>query len=415
MRHARLLMAFLCLMCGVLMPLAAENTSTDIFDPSFRTLTVGIEGDRLAPPVLTLGGSERLVIGFDQLSDERQYLRYTIVHCDAQWQPSGLVDAEVFDGFNYAEVEDYAFSRGTVTHYVHYTIVLPNKEFRFRLSGNYLLKVYPEDEPDRTLLQVRFMVSENAVGVGGNAMSRTDIDYNDRHQQLELYVDTRNYNVRDPFNDLKVVVMQNYRPDTERVVVHPRRIQGGRLVYEHMPELIFTAGNEYRRMETVTSQYPGMGVDYIDFQAPYYHHYLNPDKPRAERDYSYDSTQHGRFFVREYNSDDSDTEADYTVVHFTLDCPQIQGGAVYLEGDFTHRLYDDRSAMRYEPSSGCYEKVMLLKQGAYNYQYVTSSKENLIEGDKYETVNEYPIAVYYRAPGERYDRLIGYSVVFSGR
>ena len=37
-----------------------------------------------------------------------------------------------------------------------------------------------------------------------------------------------------------------------------------------------------------------------------------------------------------------------------------------------------------------------------------------IEGDHYQTGNEYMIRAYYRVPGERYDRLIGYGLIYSG-
>lgn len=414
---------------------AAENTSTGIFHPDFRTLTIAIEGDRLAPPVITLGSSDRLIIGFDRIAEERDYLRYSIYHCDAGWHPSGMVDSEVFDGFNYADVENYAFSRGTTTHYVHYTITLPNEDFKFNLSGNYLLRVYPENEPDDILLQVRFMVSEGVANVSGNVSSRTDTDYNDRHQQLELQVDLNRYPVRDPYNDLRLVVTQNGRVDNPAILTHPSRLNGSKLIYEHLRPLIFPAGNEYHRMETVQLTYPGMGVETIEFIPPYYHHILATDTPRHSKNYNFDSTQHGRFFVREYNSDESDTEADYSVVHFTLDLLPIPGRDVYLDGDFTNRRFDESSRMRYDPESGLYRKAMLLKQGAYNYQYLslpsdaaTAKGSNSyfnntiaipastadIEGDFYQTVNEYMVAVYYRAPGERYDRLLGYTLLFSG-
>lgn len=427
----------IALTSGALRVAAAENTSTGIFDPRFRTLTVGIDGDRLAPPVIGLNSTDRLKIGFDCLEDEREYLRYSIYHCDASWRPSQLVDSEVFDCFNLADVDDYAFSRATTAHYVHYSITLPNSEFRFRLSGNYLLKVFPEDDPDRTLLQVRFMVSEGAVSVGGSASSRTDIDYNDSHQQLDLDIDLRKYPVRDPFNDLRVVVSQNGRADNAVMVSRPSRVSGSHLVFDHNPALIFPAGNEYRRMETVLMQYPGMGVEEIAFRHPYYHHFLTAARPRHSQLYKYDQTQHGRFFVREYNSADSDVEADYSVVHFVLDMLPLPDRDVYLDGDFTNRRLDDSSVMRYDPETGLYHREMLLKQGAYNFQYLTLPKEaesrggsrlsvfnNAIpvaattaevEGDFYQTVNEYMVAVYYRAPGERYDRLLGYTLIFSGR
>ncbi len=400
---------------------AAVDNPTMIFSPDVRSLTVNIERDRLAPPVLTLGGNDRLVVGFDVMGDERLYLRYSIDYCNADWSDGELVDTEVFDGFNYADIEDYAFSRATTVHYVHYTITLPNRDFEFRISGNYLLRVYPEDDPDNTLLQVRFMIQEGAVSVGGTVTSRTDIDYNDAHQQLSLEIDTRNARVRDANTDLRVVVSQNGRQDNAVVLSHPTRLMGTRAIYEHIPALIFPAGNEYRRMETVNNLYPGMGVDHIEYHAPWYHHILNLDKPRAHREYQYDSTQHGRYFIREYNSENSDVEADYNLVLFSLDLSQIPDGEVYLDGDFMLRRFDSTSRMDYNPSTGRYEKLLPLKQGAYNYQYLvvtdgsSTGSSDYIEGNHYQTVNEYLVYVYYRAPGDRYDRLLGVGALFSGR
>lgn len=390
------------------------DTRTAIFSPDYRTLTIESDRDRLAPTVLVKGMDDRLVIGFDGMGDEREYLRYSIFHCDADWRLSDLVDSEVFDGFNYADVEDYAFSRGTITHYVHYTITLPNDAFSFRLSGNYLLRVYPETEPENVLLQARFMVSEGAVSVGGSVSSRTDIDYNKSHQQLAVNVDLRKYPVRDPYNDLTLKIVQNGRRDNITTLKHPARMSGSTITYEHTPAMIFRAGNEYRRMETVSTSYPGMGVEQITFEEPYYHMWLATDHPRVGEPYSFDRTQHGRFFVREYNSTSSDTEADYVPVHFSLDLLRIPDAEVYLDGDFTHRRFDNDSRMDYNPSTGRYEKVMMLKQGAYNYQYVADPPVFNIEGDFYPTVNEYLVLVYYRAPGERYDRLIGSGVLYSG-
>lgn len=412
----------------------AENTSTGIFHPDFHTLTIELEGNRLAPPVITLNSTDRLTIGFDRFAEERDYLRYSIYHCDAGWRLSNVVDSEVFDGFNYADVEDYSFSRGTSTHYVHYSLTLPNTDFRFTLSGNYLLRVYPEDNPDEIILQARFMVSEGVVQVRGEVSSRTDIDYNDSHQQVDVEVDLMRFPVRDAFNDLRVVVTQNGRVDNPAVVSHPSRVKGSKIIFDHQRNLIFPAGNEYRRMETVQLTYPGMGVELIEWVNPFYHHFIAPATPRHSKNYLFDSTQHGRFFVREYNASDSNTEADYSVVHFTLAMLPIPGVDVYLDGDFTNRRFDESSRMRYDAETGTYQKVMLLKQGAYNYQFLTlplqpqqGASQPLfnngvdrqastadVDGNFYQTVNEYLVAVYYRAPGERYDRLLGYTLLFSG-
>lgn len=93
-------------------------------------------------------------------------------------------------------------------------------------------------------------------------------------------------------------------------------------------------------------------MEEIAFRHPYYHHFLTAARPRHSQLYKYDQTQHGRFFVREYNSADSDVEADYSVVHFVLDMLPLPDRDVYLDGDFTNRRLDDSSVMRYDPRRG---------------------------------------------------------------
>ena len=75
----------------------------------------------------------------------------------------------------------------------------------------------------------------------------------------------------------------------------------------------------------------------------------------------------------------------------------------------------------YNRATGRYEKRLLLKQGAYNYQYLAVADgqhiglTSAIEGDKYPTVNEYTVRVYYRPRGSRYDRLAGVKVFYSNQ
>lgn len=389
------------------------DTMTGVFDESIRSLQVRFDGDDFAPPVVVHNTPQRIRISFDCLNEDRDYFRYSLQHCTAGWQPSGLVDSEFLDGFNEGLVEDFDYSRGTLVHYVHYSLTIPNEQVAPTISGNYLLKVYREDDPDTAVLQCRFMVSEETAPVALEAVTRTDIDYNATHQQLNAMVDVERAAVDDPFNDLLIVAGQNGRLDSEVALRQPLRMQGTKLIYEHRPELIFEAGNEYRRMEFVSDNYPGMGVAEIDYFDPYYHYRLYTDEERADESYTYDRTQHGRYFVRQYTADDSDIEADYGVVHFTLDYPETPGMMIFLDGDFVQRRFDDNSRMVFNAATGLYERSMLLKQGAYNYQYLAVPPGAVrgytadIEGDKFQTVNEYFVRVYHRRPGERYDRLIG--------
>lgn len=399
---------------------ATVDMATGVFNDRFKTLRIQVADNPLAPPIITLNGVDRIEISFDELADDRSYLRYSLTHCNADWRPSQLVELEYLDGFNQADVTDFAYSQATTVHYVNYRITLPNERMRFKVSGNYLLKVWDENNPDEILLQARFMVHEGGTDVRGDVTSITDVDYNKSHQQLSIEVDSDRAMVGDPFNDLIVVIGQDGRMDNESVLLHPLRVSGRRGYYEHQRPLIFKAGNEYRRFETVSTAFPGMGVEEISYHDPYYHFKLITDEPRAEGKYSYDETQFGRFTVREYNSAQSDTEADYVVTHFTLDMPKRDDVDLFLDGDFTSRRFDPESRMVFNRATGLYERSMLLKQGSYNYQYLavppgsTIGYTEVVEGDYYPTVNEYVVRVYHRPPGGRYDRLIGATVIYSG-
>lgn len=398
-----------------------NDTRTQVADSRFKSLQVRLVGNDYFPPIITLNGDDKIKISFDELSEVQSYLRYSVVHCNADWTPSNLIESEYVSGFNYADITDCKFSLGTLCHYVHYSFSLPNDEIQFLISGNYLVKIYYENEPENTLLQARFYVSENAVSIGTSVTSRTDIDYNNEHQQVSFIIDTKDYQIRNMYNDIKAYVSQNSRYDNEVMVNRPLMVSGKKITYDHNRNLIFEAGNEFRRMETVVQHGISMNVESLSFHHPYYHAQLFTDNKRNQEPYIYDKTQMGRFTIRSSEANDSDNGAEYIVTHFSLDTGgQISGGNIYINGEFTNNLFTPSTLMKYDSSSGLYTADLLLKQGAYNYQYLfvpdgSSRGYSSIEGNKYQTVNEYMVRVYHRDPSSRYDRLIGFGITFSGK
>jgi hypothetical protein len=87
---------------------------------------------------------------------------------------------------------------------------------------------------------------------------------------------------------------------------------------------------------------------------------------------------------------------------------------VYIFGQLSNWNIDDSYIMEYDSLSKSYKKELFLKQGYYNYLYLTKSPNKTstrtIEGAHYDTNNEYIIKVYYRDPLELYDRLLSYQV-----
>lgn len=406
-------------------PAAHAEASQARLATGFHTLVTEVNGQPQSIPIITLGTLDRLTVKWDELADERRYLRYRLVHCDRDWRPSRLLESEWIDGFNEAQVDDYAYSRLTPNQYVNYSVTLPSAEMAPTRSGNYLLEVYDEDDPEEVMVRVPFYITENLADMAMSVTSRTDIDINESHQQVGVTADTRRLaSGGDPLSYLTLEVTQNGRHDNMAVSPRPLRMQGSTAIYEHDRRLIFPAGNEYRRFETVTPRYPGMGVERVRWIDPYYHFELLTDEPRAGEPYAYDSTQQGRFKVRNSDGFDtdssSDTDADYVMVHFTLDAPRRLDGDIYLDGDFTLRAFSPESRMNWNPETLRYEAAMLLKQGSYNYQYLTLPAGATVavtapvEGDKHETVNEYVARLYYRPPGARADRLVGTASIKSG-
>lgn len=405
---------------ALLLPGAAQalDTRTQAFDPAFRTLKVQVENDFLSPPVITLGGDDRIIFSFDEIGDDFSELRFRLIHCNADWQPSQLVETEYLGGFNIADIADYAFSQNTFVHFVNYRVTIPSDDMQPLVSGNYLIQVFDSYDPDTVLLQARFSVSEDVVSVSGDVSGRTDRGFNTTWQQLELDVSSGDFAIGNPFADVKVTVGQNSMPESLRTLPPPSRMDGRRMVWQHVPQLIFPAGNEFRRFETVRLNHPGMHIDSMRYGGSNYHAWLMPDTDRAEGNYQYDRTQYGRFLVREYSATDSDLGADYVTVHFTLDFPELVNGDIYLDGELTQHLRDDRYRMVYDRESGAYTLEVPLKQGSYNYRYLAVPRDKSetadpspVEGDFYETSNEYDVRVYYRPPGSRADRLIGDTVI----
>ncbi|WP_277465097.1 DUF5103 domain-containing protein [Parabacteroides sp. PF5-6] len=393
---------------------AQEIYQTDVYDKMVKSLQVGVAGESLSSPYITLNGEQAIGICFDVLEEGHQRYAYSIVHCDADWKPSSLIPMEYINGFQGLPIEEYAPGMGTTVSYTNYYLELPNADIQFKVSGNYAVRIYREDQPDETVLTACFyVVEEQELPIMANLTTNTLIDTNRSHQQINFSLNTSRFTINHPQTDLKIWVYQNNRRDNAVSGIMPSTIGGNRIEYANLRELIFEAGNEYRRFEFLSTSYNGMHIEELSFHNPYYHATLYADAPRSRSAYQYDQDQNGRYLINCRSCNYPDTEADYFVVHFALDIPPLLDGKIYILGDLFHNVLDEKSRINYNPKSNLFEKVLLLKQGHYNYQYLfvpNGEKKGttaLFEGNYALTENEYAIHIYYRPMGERYDRLIG--------
>ena len=255
-----------------------------------------------------------------------------------------------------------------------------------------------------------FRVVEPCMGLNVAVTGNTDIDTNLSHQQVSFVLNYPPGEVVDPTTEIKPYIYQNGRTDNHVALVKPTYVTPGRLEYVHNRALIFPAGNEYRRFEVINMHYATQGVDRMSYFAPYYHATLFADAPR--RNYSFDMDHDGRYLIRYNLAQDTDTEADYLFVHFTLDMPRRTGGDFYLTGEFTYNSFTPEYKMEYDEAEQAYEATVLLKQGAYDFMYLWVPEGSGVgqtgpaEGNFYEAENEYQVYIYHRPFGGRYDRLV---------
>lgn len=407
---------FLFILCCLAQEKAAAQQS-QIFDPQVHTLQVTVDDDPLLPPVVRLNGRQSLTIGFDVLSHEYHRYIYKVEHCNADWTPSTeIFESDYLEGFNDLPIEDYEKSFNTSVLYTHYRIQLPNEDMRLKLSGNYRLTVYGDEESDdkeNPVLTACFALTEPGMNVTAQVSSNTDIDFNKTHQQVSFRVNYGPVSVTDPHRELRTVVMQNRRTDNQVVNPKPNMQTNSMIAFEHNHDLIFLAGNEYHKFEILDLHTANLNVDRLDYFEPYHHATLFPD--RRAKNYVFDKDQNGAYVIRNGKNSRNDVQSEYVFVHFTLQSPFIPGGNIYLSGEWTYGSRAPEYRMTYNEKLGAYEGTALLKQGYYNYAYLfvplgeTRGQSGPTDGDFYQTENEYSIFVYHRPQGGRYDKLIGYN------
>lgn len=418
------LICIIFMLCFAIQPVSARETEKPLTDEIYRDNIHSVkffrEGWDFSLPILELRSNQRLLLKFDDLTDNVKNYTYTITHCDFDWFPSRLIQAEYMEGFIENPINDYTPSINTTIPYVNYLLAIPNDNTRLLVSGNYLLTVFEEGKRDKPVLTRRFYVIEPSTKISGIVKKATFDAYRGPNQEVDFAVEYPGISMQDPRNEVKVVLMQNSRSDNAITNLKPLYVRNNQLNYDYNQENVFAGGNEFRNFDAKNLRINGMGVANIEFIQPLYHVTLRTDVSRREGTYRFENDLNGRYLVKNDRANDPDLESDYIDVRFSLELPQpLLGGDIYFFGELSDWRCTPANKMTYNPTLKLYEGAMLLKQGFYDYQYVYVEKGSqkidnaLLEGSHVETENDYQIFVYYRGFSSRYDRLIGYRTINS--
>lgn len=388
------------------------------YKKNIRTVQLQKEDWEFSAPVIKLGSTEKLKLTFDDLDGESKSYKFTIIHCDANWMPSDrMLPSEYISGFFDDNINDYQYSKNTIQRYLHYELLFPTENLKPTKSGNYLLKVFLDYEQNDLILTKRFMVIDERVNIIPDIHHATILDEYNYKQEIDFSIQTSGYQITNPYQDLKVVVMQNDRWDNAITKLKPIFVKDNELTYDHDQDNVFSGGNEFRNFDIKSLRWNSEFVkSNSSDSAKKDHVYLFPGTKRNFLQYLSDRDINGKYKITRQESSPaaSETEAEYVYVHFTLPMKEAaENGSLYVFGALSNWKYSNENKMHYNKTLGGYEATLYLKQGYYNYEYMylndneKAGDESYIEGSHYETENDYVIYVYHKPINSNYDQLIG--------
>lgn len=360
-------------------------------------------------PIISLGSTVNLSFD-DIIGDEADYY-YTIQHYNFDWTPSQLSKNEYLEGFDDLRISNYTNAYNTLQPYTHYELNIPNSNTRgFKVSGNYMINIYNSNR--ELVFSRKFMVYESIAQIEAQIKRARDLKFIDEKQVVNFTINSPDLLLKNPTENVKVSVIQNHNLKLAINDLKPQYTIANELIYKYDTESSFWGGNEFFQFDDKDLRATTADIASVEL-AELYHHFLFPDFTRNDDPYTYNPDLNGGFVIRNLQSRNSEIEAEYVWIHFSLkNYDLINNGEIHLYGGFNNFELDDSTRMIYNEETGYYENARLFKQGYYNYKYVLLTEDGklldgFISGNFDETENIYTILAYYRNPGARYDRLIG--------
>jgi len=384
--------------------------------PPYYIKSVSInQGTESLYPMFRL--NEGFNIEFDDLLAQGSDYYYKIKHCNADWTPSDLRITEYLSGFDNLRIQNFENSFNTLQNYMHYKLTLPNSSTKFLISGNYIIEILDADGDVMFSRKVIVFQEEVTVGVKINR-TRNNATI-DSKQNVAITID---YNVEaynNPQQNFKIAILQNGRFDSAITNVPPQYTIGNQFIYNYDSETQFYGGNEFLYFDN--SDITQLNNNIVKVTSTgIYNTYLYPLLVRGLRQYSYYEDINGSFFPRNKFRSNNATEADYSWVYFNLPTDEFVGKDVYVVGMVDNYLLTDSNKLEYDASEKAYKKAILLKQGFTSYLFSlvdtktgTVDFKDAVDGNHYQTENDYQVIVYFKGIADRSDRVIGFGTAKS--
>ena len=377
--------------------------------PNIKTIIFKINNNSSQFPILKKDSFMEL--SFDDLNASEDDYYYKISYYNYDWSNSILFKNEFIEGLDNIRVSNYENSFNTLQRYTHYKLTLPNSSTDFKLSGNYKIHIYNSN--DELQFSRRFVYLNPIISVSANVFRTRNLNYFQTHQNIKFNLTQNDLGLIQGLEDnLNIIIIQNNQWSNSISGIQPQFKNNKVLKYRYDIKTSFEGGNEYLFFDTKDLRVTGPNVSFINLGV-LYESYLYTDIPRKKFPYSFNQDINGGFQIRTViGSQNAEIEADYSWVYFTLAASiELPETDLFILSDFNNYEPNRDNLMSYNKTLDVYEAKILIKQGFYNYKYyantVSGWKPNLVSGNFFQTENSYKILVYYKAPGEIFDELIG--------
>lgn len=398
--------------------LFAQNVFEDrVFDENIQAVRLYPGGADFStqtnPPVISLTGAASLVLHFDDIAYEAEMFSAKIVHCNVDWTPSRLRDADFLQQYNEFNVNQYEYAINTRVPYIHYTFAIPP----VTKSGNYVIQVYRGRDKSKTVFTKKFMVFQNQVTLGAAVVPPSRTQDRRDSQQINVNVNYNNRELFDPLNATKIVIRQNQRDDMAIVGLKPTSIREDRKEIQYQlfdGTNTFSAGNEFRFVDIRFVRTVGRNVTAVRMEEDVVFAEAGIDESRRGTGYLEYLDLNGQFMIMNAERQNHELESEYILLTLNFKSPPLPEPP-YVLGALTNWGTLPEAKMVYDKKKGMYQSTLFLKQGWYDYQYGLKTPEGWdtesLEGAYFQTENEYEVFFYYREMGSRYDELIGYTIL----
>ena len=387
--------------------------STSFFSQNIKSIQLRPLQENNFSAIVPLGTP--LEISFDDLDADSKDYQYKIEHMTHDWKSSRLSSSQFIDGFDQNTIVNVSNSFNTLQNYTHYSVRIPNINTVITKSGNYLLSILNTD--DDVIFTRRFVLYEPSTTVGVTVERSRDSRTLNTQQTIEFIINHPKIKINNPAQEVHVVILKNNNWEEKITNLQPTFFRPNQLSYTYTNKTNFWGGNEYLNFDNKYLRNNSFNIVKI-VKKDIFHHYLYPFEFNPFRKYSYNPDINGQFVIRTLEANDSKTEADYAMIHFTLSVEEaFSDKEVYVYGAFNDFKITDENKMYFDLEERAFKANILLKQGFYNYTFATKETNGIINtndvnGSFYETENEYTVIVYYKPFGSFFERVVGIGTGF---